>query len=320
MHVFKVRVNEIYDEIVVRGDTEFIEAHVEYLQSILCESTTIISDSVMETILFILLSEQELKKDIIQRVVPQVMERIVARNDWSENTLEQVSVLILKSGQKILSVQLLNFCLYLLDNCHVTGKLHLFAFLSNVSEIDPSIETTILATKICPFLQHRNSKVKRSALETISTILKWRPWKSTFPILCLLLGRREDPNVVEMDEFYNPDFTRINYIAKLIFDDNPHFRLYVFKTILSWTVDLEDSSDLESHLLPFVLIGEIDSEIGHEFTTHLNSVRTDIVEYVQKYGRKFIPALKNKIDCDFGNITKSNSQRLMLHVMKYLED
>jgi hypothetical protein len=184
-----------------------------------------------------------------------------------------------------------------------------------MKDCDCLVDPLGLVKRIVPFLVHRNSRVCLSALSAIDSIIRWRPWKNAFPIMSVLLGRREDPNMVELGEFYDDNFCTQNFIACLLLDSRKQIRNTIYKTIVDWVSELEDRADIELHLLPFILIGDLESE---ESVSYFQEKRCDAPEYVSRYARKFIPALLDRVDCDFFSITRENRDRLLIHTFNYL--
>jgi hypothetical protein len=69
------------------------------------------------------------------------------------------------------------------------------------------------------------------------------------------------------------------------------------------------------HLVPFVLIGTVDNEIGDEVSQELVQGIPLLPEWVAKHARRFIQAIICRVDDDFWFVTRKNIQRLLGKVL-----
>ena len=287
-----------------------VDSHFDFFDTSLDQA----ADSVMEKILEIFLIIQNGNvQNFSSRVIPLIA-RVVPRN-ISEDTAGLVADFLLRSEGKKYTGEYATLVPILLSRTNVKGCMKTLSLFEMMDRCDDAIDPLDVAKTVSQFLAHKNSRIRLSALSAINSIIRWRPWISTYPILSWLLGRREDPNMVELGEFYDENFSRKNFIACLIHDDREEIRTAMFHTLVDWVSELDDRADIELHLLPFILIGELESKNN---SVYFNEKRPDATEYVQRYARKFIPALFDRIDCDFLTINRSNRDKLLIHTFKYL--
>ena len=322
MHSIVERVDAIYALITAVKDKAELENIVNPELEFLIETLSLVPlrESVYEKIIQIFIHGGVVADDAPCERIIGALAHSVPSQGLSEHVLDLVSEFLLEAKAEFVSPHLISLSKYLLSNCHNQGRLNVLMMIKGKkldvgeSKVDP----VVVATHVAQFLTHPNSRIRLSALGAMDGIMRWRSWKTTYPILCVLLGRQEEVNVVHLGEFYDENFCRKNFIACLMFDCNPQVRLALFRTLLGWTTTLEDKADIESHLLPFILIGELDVDIGAQFTEEFHKLHPDAIGYVQRYARKFIRALLGRIDCDFATITNDNRDRLLIHTVKYI--
>jgi len=276
-------------------------------------------DGVIEKILNIILlirGQQGLESDDFDQQVMSGIHHLLIQvsHEWSCEVLALMSEFLLLASDTSTTMRTTDIVESLMQKGFLESRL----LLNCCSHIARS--STVPQDKIIPLfktvtkytLSHRNSKIKIAGLSAIDRLIRMHPWKETYDMMCYLLGRNSDPNCVEISEFFNPEFTRKNFLASLIFDPNIGVRMVIAEMLISWVSTLEDRADIECHVVPFILLGTVDMEIGTTVWTLLEESINDIPGWVRTHARKFMPVLLKKIDSfEFGNITKNNVLKLL---------
>jgi hypothetical protein len=102
----------------------------------------------------------------------------------------------------------------------------------------------------------------------------------------------------------------------LVFDANSGVRITVFDVLISWVSTLEDKEDIEIHLVPYILIGTVDPELGEMVLEKLNRAISDVSAWVRKHASNFLRVLICRVKDDFGFITKVNVDSLFARVVQ----
>ena len=153
-----------------------------------------------------------------------------------------------------------------------------------------------IANCVVPFLRHKNFRIRIAAIKSIDNLIRRSPWKDTFNIVSLLHAL--ESHEISVSDFFS-DNTRTNYMAMLTFDPQLSVKREWFKTLIEWTVTLEDRADVDRWFCPYILTGFLDSSVGEEISTLAKSRIERIEEWIGKHLRHFFKAfLKNTGEVD----------------------
>ncbi|KAF4677200.1 hypothetical protein FOL47_002763 [Perkinsus chesapeaki] len=139
-------------------------------------------------------------------------------------------------------------------------------------------------------LTHNHMQVRIAGLRAVTACLKTTTWKHSFDIIAHLTAW-SDPNQVPVKAFYEST-TKINYLTTLCFDRHiavelrlglyptarAQVRRFFYQTLGHWLLTLEDSIDIEPHVMPFFLTGLFDDDY---------SVRVLVFALIGKVGEKY---------------------------------
>lgn len=115
---------------------------------------------------------------------------------------------------------------------------------------------SLLSRSVYLALTHKQSKLRIAAIDCLEKLLYCSPFKKNTEIMEQLIGFR-DPNLVPIKDFYEPS-TKLNYMALLISDPVPTVVKRFYEMVTTWMLELEDRSDHESRLIPYILTGLFD--------------------------------------------------------------
>ncbi|KAF4682883.1 hypothetical protein FOZ60_010017 [Perkinsus olseni] len=125
-------------------------------------------------------------------------------------------------------------------------------------------------------LTHNHMQVRIAGLRAVTACLKTTTWKHSFDIIAHLTAW-SDPNQVPVKAFYEGT-TKVNYLTMLCFDRHIAVRRFFYQTLGHWLLNLEDSIDIEPHVMPFFLTGLFDDDY---------STRILVFALIEKVGEKY---------------------------------
>ena len=245
---------------------------------------------------------------LFQKAIPTILDSAVIL--LSTQYCEDIALLYVKLlsllGCRFGPIIPVNLVLLGLQGGDVPNKL-LLEFLCLVPYVGG--EAKQVAEIIIPFLRHRNSKIRISAISTIDLLIRKSP--TSFEIVSLLNGFSE--GIVSVDEFYS-DSARTNYMAVLTFDPHLEVRRTWFTVLFDWSVSLTDREDVERWICPYILTSLLDQQLEEEMTTLFEARIGPLYDgcccqfYIKKNARHFLP-------CFFTNLTSSAVEARMIQLV-----
>ena len=207
-----------------------------------------------------------------------------------------------------------------------------FALLSRLEFPDPAELLQTVQTVVLPALVHRKSPVRIRGLELLDVLIRKFPFKTTFPIICMLTGRTEEEHVsIPISDFFESK-VRVNFLGHRLADHSVSVRKFFFKLLATWVTQLEDRSDIESHLAPYLLSGlwdrddSIQVQVWADISGPTSPARRitsaptlSASAWVRKNCRQYISCLLTDT-VDFGTCTNANSLNLLRVTLIFIQD